>query len=109
MGDIGMNPDSAQEKGKEAESLAAGFRDLELDFSDALQAAKAASGSEPGVSGWNGFADKQSNQMSSVEKQGLDLAENVQSGAAEGANTDNENANKYSGARYGLSRNINIR
>ncbi|WP_017541607.1 hypothetical protein [Nocardiopsis halophila] len=79
------------------------------DFEQILgEDAYAAAGDTPAFSGLKAFADQQSAAMEKVEKHGLSLGRNVQSGAQEADATDSENANEMDSASYGLGREINV-
>lgn len=91
----GVNVTDAYGAGVNAEQYASSFEGLHADFNEVLNAAKAACADDPRVTGWSTYGEEQSEAIASVEHHGVGLAENIQGGASEAANTDAQAGEAY--------------
>ncbi|MDA2813075.1 hypothetical protein O4J56_20685 [Nocardiopsis sp. RSe5-2] len=107
--EAGGNPNEANSSGTEAESLAENMVGLSDDYEGLIKGCKGAAGEEEVEDGFrkhiaSGILDK----ISEIEERGLRLAENMQAGARELAETDYENTTGYEvGDMPGLTRPVN--
>lgn len=106
--EAGANVVDAHGAGQDAESYAAGFSGLGLDFDDALQEAKTACQNDPEVTGWSQYGDDQAEAISSVERHGISIGENVQGGASEISRTDEEASEIIGETEANLPRELNF-
>ncbi|WP_017605354.1 hypothetical protein [Nocardiopsis alkaliphila] len=93
--EVGVNVTDAYGAGVNAEQYASSFNGLHADFNDVLDAAKDACAEDPRVTGWSSYGEEQAEAIARVEHHGVGLAENIQGGAAEVANTDAQAADTY--------------
>ncbi|WP_159943947.1 MULTISPECIES: hypothetical protein [unclassified Nocardiopsis] len=90
-----MNPEEAHAGGVAAEQAAALLKDLPVEFDEAVQAVQSAMNPDPGVKGWNAFADAHVEHMEEVKRHADTIAGNIQGGAGEGARTDMESSELF--------------
>lgn len=106
--EIGVNPHDAYGAGADAEQYAAGFNGLHADFNDVLEAAETACADDPEVTGWSAYGMEQAEAIAEVEAHGVSLAENVQGGASEAANTDAQASEGFEAVDMPPSRPVNF-
>ncbi|GHC93296.1 hypothetical protein GCM10007079_42550 [Nocardiopsis terrae] len=93
--ELGVNVQDAYGAGANAEQYASSFEGLHSDFTDVLDAAKDACADEPQLTGWSAYGEEQADAIARVEHHGVALAENVQGGASDVANTDTQASEQY--------------
>lgn len=106
--ELGVNPHDAYGAGAEAEQYASAFDGLHADFNDVLEAADTACADDPRVEGWSAYGEEQAEAIAEVEAHGVSLAENVQGGASEAANTDVQGSEEFAAVDMPPSRPINF-
>lgn len=105
--EAGGNPDSAKANGEDAASIAETFDGLVSDFIDLFDLCKTSAGKEPGVTGWSKYEEFASDHLRDVENQALQIAENIQGGAAGLVEVDSESSSEYSEAEQWAIGDIN--
>lgn len=106
--EVGVNVQDAYGAGASAEEYASAFNGLHDDFNDVLSSASAACADDPKVGGWSEYGEEQAEAMARVENHGVSLAENVQGGASETANTDGQASEVYNSADVPMARPVNL-
>lgn len=103
--EFGVDPRDAYVAGSGAEAYADGFSGLSADFEDIINAAKGYAGTSPyQFEMWQQFSEEQVGFMEEVQRHGVALGNNAQSGATDAQATDSEVAGEFPG---GLNRPLN--
>ncbi|MGW9554184.1 hypothetical protein ACWGSK_06705 [Nocardiopsis sp. NPDC055551] len=105
-GSVGVNPFKAHEDAEFSESLAEAMIGLVEVFEDLISDAKEQSGNTQVGIGYERFKEDHIEFIEKVREHGLQIADNVQSGAKESAQTDWEAAEEFEHP-WELARDIN--
>lgn len=107
--EAGGNPNEAKQSGSTAETLAESMVGLKEDYEGLISGCKTGAGEEEVKAGFekhlnSGILEK----IAEIEERGLRIAENMQAGARDLAETDYENTTGYDvGDLPGLTRPVN--
>ncbi len=98
MEEAGGNPGALHQTGKNAAELANAMSGLKDSFFTILEGAKIAASEDDVQKGYSDFWSTYEENVREIEKQGLDIAENIDAAGAEIGRTDAEAEDSYSDA-----------
>ena len=102
--EVGVQTDLGFQSGLDAEAMANAMAGLSDMFDHLIEEARSRAEHARMRTGYSAMFDKYVDHVSEVEDNGLRLAENIQAGVSESAETDLKSAEDYANAWPGLSR-----